>query len=171
MKVVFLDIDGVCNRSGCRILLDGIYFVLPEKLELLKQLIDCTGAKIVLSSTWRFGWEYRELLRPLDTEEQREVRHFNALEEKFQEYGMEFFARTPILDDKVFCRGDEIDLWLREWNEAGREPVESYVILDDINGWELRPHSGRLVRTSFQKGLLQRHVDLAVKQLEKPLRV
>lgn len=169
MKVIFVDVDGVLNRAGCKVLIDGVYFVLDEKLALLKQLVERTGAKIVLSSTWRFGWLYREFELPENSQQTRDIRHFNALEEKFKEFGLEFFDRTPVLDDQVYCRGDEIDLWLKRWEDKeGNEPIESFVIIDDMNGRELRPHANRLVRTSFTKGLLQKHVDLAVKLLEKP---
>ena len=56
MKIIFLDIDGVLN---CKYTKEEIFFfpfVSPKKIELLKQLIERTGAKVVLSSTWRHGW-------------------------------------------------------------------------------------------------------------------
>lgn len=137
---------------------------MDEKIELLKQLADRTGAKIVLSSTWRYGWAYMDTRIPEnDAFRQREIRHFLALQEKLREFGLEFLDRTPVSTEDD--RGKEIDEWLRKWEG---EPVESFVILDDLNGKYLRPHAGRLVRTSITKGLLQKHVELAVKILEKP---
>lgn len=165
MKVIFLDIDGVLNCTHCKMKIDGFNFVMDEKIELLKQLVDRTGAKIVLSSTWRFGWSYIEASGEKDAFQQREIRHFFALQEKLREFGLEFLDRTPVLNESMNHRGEEIDQWLREWKG---EPVESFVILDDLNGKYLRPHSDRLVRTSIRNGLEQRHVDLAVKILEKP---
>ncbi|MFR1854625.1 MAG: HAD domain-containing protein, partial [Beduini sp.] len=58
MKIIILDIDGVLNCEYCKIKIDGVHFVMDEKIILLKQLVDRTGAKIVLSSTWRYGWVY-----------------------------------------------------------------------------------------------------------------
>ena len=56
MKVIFLDIDGVLNYSGCKEKIGGIFFVNDERIKILKEIIDKTNAKIVLSSTWRSGW-------------------------------------------------------------------------------------------------------------------
>lgn len=140
---------------------------MDEKLELLKQLIDRTGAKIVLSSTWRYGWRYMQdtHIPENDAFRQREIGHFLALQEKLREFELEFLDRTPVINESMNHRGEEIDQWLREWEG---ESVESFVILDDLNGKYLRPHAGRLVRTSITKGLLQKHVELAVKILERP---
>ncbi len=162
MKIIFLDVDGVLNCEYCKVKIDGYNFVMDDKIDLLKQLVDCTGAEIVLSSTWRFGWFYMDSSGAKDSFQQREIRHFIALRDKLQEFELELLDRTPVsVEDD---RGKEIDEWLRKWEG---EPVESFVILDDLNGKYLRPHAGRLVRTSITKGLLQKHVELAVKILEK----
>ena len=49
MKVIFLDVDGVLNSLSCKEKIDGYLFVEDEKIALLKELIDHTGAKVVLS--------------------------------------------------------------------------------------------------------------------------
>lgn len=72
---------------------------------------------------------------------------------------------TPITNGAMNRRGEEIGMWLESWEG---EPIKSLVILDDQNGCYLRPFSNRLIRTSIMKGLEQKHVDLAVKMLEKP---
>lgn len=161
MKIIFLDIDGILNREGCKYLIDGIHFVMPEKLELLKQLVDRTEARVVLSSTWRFGW-----INQKNGITDRESRHFEALRDKLLEYGIELLDHTPVLDGTMECRGEEIDLWMKEWDG---EEIQSLVILDDLNGRYLRPYSDRLVRTSYDKGLLPKHVELAVKILNRPM--
>ena len=162
MKVIFLDIDGVLNHTGCKEKLkSGCYFVAEYKMALLKKLVEETGAKIVLSSSWRIGWfDLENGIRSHNAND------FIALREKFAEYGLEFLGYTPF--KSVKGRGEEIDLWLRAWEG---EPVESFVILDDMNGRYLRPYAGRLVRTSFTTGLLPKHVELAKKILEKPVAV
>jgi HAD domain in Swiss Army Knife RNA repair proteins len=54
MKVVFLDIDGVlnCNKTSNPRKLP--YIVDRRLLKRLKRLLERTGAKVVLSSTWRY---------------------------------------------------------------------------------------------------------------------
>lgn len=161
MKVIMLDVDGVLNCSSTKEQVQGYTFVSDEKLELLKQLVDRTKAKVVLTSTWRHGWD------DMDKELQnQDVDLFLALKDKLWDFGIELMDYTPITNGGMDRRGEEIDLWMKEWDG---EPIESFVVLDDLNGCYLRPYSARLVRTSFTKGLLQKHVDLAVKILNNPL--
>jgi hypothetical protein len=53
MKVLFLDIDGVLNCSTTRNPRHFPYVVDKRLLARLRKLLDRTGAKVVLSSTWR----------------------------------------------------------------------------------------------------------------------
>ena len=48
-KIIFLDFDGVITTMASRYKLD------QYKCDLLQQIIDRTGAKIVVSSSWRSG--------------------------------------------------------------------------------------------------------------------
>ena len=60
MKVIFLDIDGVLNSDEYvdkvkKSDIQGIERDIDiEKVKLLKRAIDETGAKVVLSSSWRY---------------------------------------------------------------------------------------------------------------------
>lgn len=47
MKVIFLDFDGVITTMKSR------WNLCKEKMELVKEIVDKTGAKIVISSSWR----------------------------------------------------------------------------------------------------------------------
>jgi hypothetical protein len=53
MKVIFLDIDGVLNCEKTRNPRKFPYVVDNKLLTRLEKLLDRTGAKVVLSSTWR----------------------------------------------------------------------------------------------------------------------
>lgn len=129
MKVIFLDVDGVLNSSKTRERFHGLIGVDKEKLNLLLGLMQETGAKYVLSSTWRLDNEWiRELFRA-----GLPVEHLAGI--------------TPNLAYKKGIRGDEVAKWLR-FNGH----VESYVILDDDA--DFLPYQKEfLVKTSSFEGL------------------
>ena len=108
MKVIFLDVDGVLNSAQ-----DGYSIRLrtDSHLKLLQRIIKETGAKIVLSSSWRIGFTpaSRNLLA------------------RFKEYGLELMDCTPELPGS--CRGDEIRQWLTD--KVYNYDIENFVILDD----------------------------------------
>ena len=80
MKIIFVDVDGVLNttkstrRLAC---CNEFTFVDTRKVLRLRDIVERTGAKLVLSSTWRFGADpkafyfEREALRELVAEFQR----------------------------------------------------------------------------------------------------
>ena len=125
MRVIFLDIDGVLNSTRTMIVwgsglvpftqreLDNIsrddVLLDPVAVDLLRLLTEASGAKIVISSTWR--------LRSSPT----------AFHKMFDLYGWDtrdiVIGLTPVLHHK---RGDEIASWLKD-----NPVVEQYVILDD----------------------------------------
>ncbi len=155
MKVIFLDIDGVLNWIGCPDIIQDVYFVNDEKIFLLKEIIDRTGAKVVLSSTWRFGWFDRD--NGINTEKSY---RFEKLEEKLADNGIEFLSKTPVI--KHASRGKVIQKWLENWNG---EKIENFVILDD--GCSAEPYADRLILTSTYKGLQSEDVEKAVSLLNK----
>lgn len=156
MKVIFLDIDGVLNHDGCKEKIDGYYFVEEPLIMNLVNLVDATGAKIVLSSTWRLGW--LEMDSGLDT---KEVRHFKALRDKLEDFGIEFLSRTPLMtpNNDMRERGKEIKSWLEHW---GGEEIESFVILDDLDYPYLQPYIHNVVHTEFSDGLTKQNVREAI---------
>ena len=152
--------DGVLNCRYTERLIFSFLFVSPEKIELLKQLVEHTGARIVLSSTWRYGWADIETGKDDTTD----AKCFLALKTELQNYGLELLDYTPVTSDDMYQRGTEIEMWLNAWKG---ESIESFVILDDLNGRYLRPHAGKLVQTSMSKGLQQVHIEKAIKLLNK----
>lgn len=109
MKVIFLDFDGVLNSECCN---HGVT-LLPSKLELLRQLVEATDAKIVLSTSWREHWSK-------DPEQCDSTG--GTMDLIFQVHGLQIFDKTPVLPGG---REAEIKAWLDQ------NPVENYVVLDD----------------------------------------
>lgn len=63
VRVLFLDVDGVLNRTGYRPATStGLRsWIEPELAANLSALLRVTGARIVMSSDWRIGRDLRHL--------------------------------------------------------------------------------------------------------------
>lgn len=153
MKVIFLDVDGVLNFESCSERLNGFYFVEDSRIELLKQIVDATGAKIVLSSSWRSGWYDQD-----EGKETIDLDMYKGLIEKLNEHNLKLIDKTGY----DLERGDEIQTWLNEWTE---EPVEAFVIIDDLSGRHFHGIAEHLVQTSWKHGLQEKHVRKAIEIL------
>jgi hypothetical protein len=118
MKVIFLDIDGVLNVIPTKFDKWGAYFGPDDHfVKNLKRIIDETGAKIVITSTWRMSG----LQNMLDMWKGRNLPG-------------EVVGITPnhmMKTGTTLQRGKEID----EWISLSKE-VENYVIIDDDNDME-----------------------------------
>ena len=152
VRVVFLDFDGVLNSTAfaLRVPHKGLMGLDPEavaRLNSLEMEIE-EDVCFVVSSTWRFG-------RTLD--QLRRILHeagFTGI----------VAGKTPELNKP---RGLEIQAWLDSAPLYGIE-VEQFVILDDDSDME---HLGdRLVKTSFQDGLQDEHVERVKVLLAEPKR-
>lgn len=130
MKVIFLDIDGVLNSQlfyekksqddRCEEKAEIHFYekmIDKDAVELLNKMVAETGAKVVISSTWRKGKNIEWLQNVLKS---RGFRH-------------EVLDKTPVLWLSKNCesnitvpRGVEIMAWLKDHPE-----VKRYVIFDD----------------------------------------
>lgn len=158
-KIIFLDIDGVLNTYYTKEETSmGSIFVENNKIEILKEIIDKTNAKVVLSSSWRWGWWQIE-----DGHENTWfAKDFKELRDKLLEFNIELYDKTVIFDKFMRRRGDEIRAWLDNHSD-----VEGYVIIDDLSGKYLRPCSSHLLQTSEYKGLERKHIKVVERILNK----
>lgn len=131
MKILFLDIDGVVNSEE--------FFEKRSKGEhptdidnymalLVNRIVENTGCKVVLSSSWR-GYK--------DGEEQIE-----------RMIGVKLHDRTPRLTESM-VRGKEIQMWLDAHPE-----VEKYAILDDDSDM-LVSQAPNFFKTDWKVGLTE----------------
>ena len=108
MKVIFLDVDGVLNSQQlfekCED--DQLISVDEDNIKNLKTIVDATGAKIVLSSSWRYGW----------------AEHSDAVQDWCQilvdilaKYDLKIIDKTEYLSSGR--REDEIKDWLDKCEE------------------------------------------------------
>lgn len=133
MKVIFLDIDGVLNSDEYFDKIEGQNIhgiekdIDVETIKLLKKAIEETGAKVVLSSSWRYRKRAQDL------------------KQLMFECGVTVHSSTPYLEN---VRGEEIKQWLKEhpdtedfvllddevWDSYDEELLKKLVKMSDING-------------------------------------
>ena len=170
-KVIFLDVDGVLNSN--RTLHEDIS--LEDDLILnLKEIVNKTEAKIILSSSWRLSTEA-----------------IATLMDKLDKFGLtisgmtcdsvdldwlekyEFDVTKKYLDTKfdydenkqikiTHDRGAEIFKWLHDHDDC------AYVILDDEIE-DIKPYFSEsvIVKTSYKTGLTKEDVKKAIQILNK----
>ena len=132
MKVIFLDIDGVLNKIGqvnrTTTRWNGYIGMEPSLVRLFNDLAKKTGAKVVLSSSWRTDDDWEKTMRD------------NGLK-------CDFIGRTRQLhsESKKDGRGLEVKDWL-----DSHPDVKQYAILDDDTDFVPGQH---LVKTNYEKGL------------------
>lgn len=156
MKIIFLDIDGVLNsRAYDRKRNWNEQTEIDEtRLPLIKEIVDATNAKIVLSSTWRQHWNKDPNRCDVDG------RYINKI---FARFGLSIYDKTPDLGITALRR-EEISKWLKETEQE----IDSFVIIDDYRyGWgDLSEH---FVKTdpNFRLGIEKDHVEKVIDILNK----
>lgn len=154
-KLIFLDIDGVLNSEryfksrafGFPGMISKRDKLDPDAVKILSDVIACTGAKIIISSTWRLAYSKREIATLL-----RNIAPFPP---------GTFGGVTP--DHGVTGnRGDEIAHFLK------RVSAFSYCIIDDMptDGFTHEQRERHLVTTNYESGLLKSHVPKILNSLQ-----
>ena len=169
MKVIFLDIDGVLNTSQTFInrykkyYETGVYDLEIDifRLEYLKEIIDRTNAKIVLSSSWRLFFEVN------NNKVIPRTKKGLSLYELLNKYDIEIYDITT--KNNYLKREEQIDLWLNE-----HDSVDSFVIIDDESSHLQRFINNGLIKTSTVRdgeilenmddciGLCEEHISMIV---------
>lgn len=176
MKVLFLDIDGVLNSENW--FAYRIYCVKNNMVNILMNFVDTddrnikhkltmlddraianlnriieeTGCKVVLSSSWRSSIESENIF----TQDLLKLKGFKY----------EFYDVTPRLwfSDFSIRRGEEIKFWLDK--ESEKHEIESFVILDDDSDM-LPEQMNNFIHVDGQVGLTDRDVLTAIEILNK----
>lgn len=166
MKLIFLDIDGVMNsfethadpnmpheawnpelmaRLGLSL---NIY---PIFVERINKITEETGARIVISSSWRIGYlaEWADVVIYLHN------------------CGLKGFivGRTPWknMEDCFATRGEEINGW---FEQHPNEKIESFIVIDDNTLGEKYTFKDNFIQTNFQQGIQDIEVEIAIKLLK-----
>lgn len=168
-KIIFLDIDGVLALMHKDHDEYGSLFH-DEFVNNLQKIIDETGAKIVISSSWRKNglvemrnlWKHRNLPGEIiDTTASLYIQKGGGIcfwNNKLNEHP------TPKINGYSIPRGCEIEYWLKDkgfyhcsWNESEQDKIckesgiGSYVIIDDDSDM-LYSQRNNFVKTSGNIG-------------------
>ena len=158
MKVIFLDIDGVLNTTNS---FNTRYEICDENVKALKLLIVKLQkfgdvVKIVLTSTWRLGY---------DSNIEKCSPQIQKLLSKLALVEIEIGDKTPIYKEKT--RDVEIRRYLREY-ELNNSNF-TYVILDDdisvFDEKELKAMN--YYQVNQHTGLTEKDIDKVIKTLER----
>ena len=168
MKVIFLDVDGVLNDyDTCLAFVKEYQRTGVLKAELneemvsnLKEIVDRTDAKIVLSSSWRlYGCMDNGKFIPKQYKAK-------GLVDMFDKYGMEIY------DTVSYSRTRGLQIL----DYVYMNDVDDYIVLDDDEE-ELRllPREV-IIKTHFysedeETGLSSKHVKKAIKKLNRGKRL
>jgi len=160
MNIIFLDIDGVLNTHNHlvkQVEQDGInsyqaqFNFCPESLTNLKQIVEETNAKIVVSSTWRISYRcaYDDPYR----------KFWKAIMKNLTSIGMHkrVIGITPSLKD-TRIRGEEIKAWMKDHS------VDNFVIIDDDS--DMGNLIDHLAQCSWCDGITKKVRDKAIKILK-----
>lgn len=155
MKIIFLDIDGVLNSMSYHVsekYSSNTNDIIDDKaMIVLKTIVENTGAKIVLSSSWR-DYKTDSVLA-------------NYLVNKFSKYGLSIYDSTCHVDG---YRPYEINLWLETHTN-----IDEYLIIDDdffVDEYAEYNLDMHLIQTYYisenkEEGLLASHIDPAIRIL------
>jgi hypothetical protein len=104
-RVIFLDIDGVLNRIGTN---DGNNYFDPDCVDQLRRIVKETGAKVVLSTSWREFADWKNML----------IQFFHAI-------------RIEVIDCTAVKENENRTEEIKEWIRNNQDKVKNYVVLDD----------------------------------------
>ena len=159
MKIIFLDIDGVLNSvmyDAHRLEERADNRIDMTRVKLLADIVNATGAKIVLSSTWREDWDKSPEFCGSDGE---------YINECLAKHNLSIMDKTS-----CFSYSDDRQYEIRAWLTYHDSEVESFVILDDINsGWGVLS-SNVVITNPYGYGLEESHVQKAIDLLETKTR-
>jgi len=156
MNIVFLDIDGVLNTHNYlvkQVEQDGInsyqaqFNFCPDSLKNLKQIVEETDAKIIISSTWRISFKcaYDDPHR----------KFWKAIMKNLASIGIHkrVIGITPSLND-TRIRGEEIKSWL------SNNQVDNFVIIDDDS--DMADLMSHLAKCNWSDGITKEVKDKAI---------
>lgn len=178
-KIIFLDIDGVLNTTKYK-----FQKFDEECMKNLEEILDATGAKIVVSSSWRSSREIMKAsfmehgctqkiwdaviditVRGYDYVKPKSnlpIVRGNEIKEWIDHHLIYPWYATPSLDELYKTYNEDGSFRMMESNEKGID--FSYLILDDDLDM-LYDQKDNFINTNCDTGITKEHVEQAIKIL------
>lgn len=154
MRIIFLDIDGVLNCQSSKSRCTGLLGIDKDKVRKLRAIVEKTGARIILCSSWKDTWEKTD----------KDNQHIlgNYLDRKLKRENLFIFDKTL---DNGSNRGSGIKDWIFK-----NTNIESWIVIDDeiFNDYHKCDVLKHLVKTDFyvnNGGIQDIHVREAIELL------
>ncbi|MCP4761226.1 MAG: hypothetical protein GY870_05560 [archaeon] len=145
-KFIFLDIDGVLITTKSIKEASSHEAFDKECVENLKELLEISGAEIVISSSWRYG------------------KFFDKLLSKFKQHGI----KMPLGTTKA-SKGDvRRDTEILDWFDTYIWTIQDWCVIDDDKP-DLTQVQDKLIHTDFKNGFQKKHIKQALKILNCPI--
>jgi hypothetical protein len=135
-KICFLDVDGVLHSYFAR---TESQLFRKDCMTRLKKIVDETGCKIVLSSSWRATPERKA----------RVNHHLNS-------YGIKSCVDSTRIRHDEYLRHEDILHWVKQ------HPTDRWIAIDDLPMPQLREH---YIQTEPETGLTDMNVRNAIRVL------
>ena len=160
MKIIFLDFDGVISVA------DTHYSLSGKKMELVKRICDETGAKIIISSSWRHI-DVPNTLRSIEESKAHRKNDPFILADYVIDITPRFYFKYG--DESVYIpRGVEIQhtiyKYMYRYKDLGVDKITNYLILDDDSDMLLW-HKDHFIKTDPYEGIVESDVEKAIEIL------
>ena len=157
MNYIFLDIDGVLNSKDFLLNLSErqkLAWVDPFNIELLAQLVHRSDSKVILSSSWRLGFD--DNMKPI-----RKDGITQKLVDELNKHNIILFDKTIELNvNDDWARPYEIKHYIKK----NLSKSDKFVILDDEDCGLRAMYGDNFIQTEFNNGgLKEEHIQQAYK--------
>lgn len=159
INIIFLDIDGVLNSHTTAERCGQYIGIEDQKLNLLEIIVKHTKARIVLASTWKYFWRFKQ------EDKYRQDDLANYLDDVFAKHTLKVTAKTYEINP--FKRGEGIldYLHLLKKNQV---PINNFVIIDDmLFDYRQTKLIDHIIKTDSKVGLQAKHVVKAISLLKR----
>lgn len=161
-KAIFLDIDGVLNCYNSKSRCGNCLGIDKDKTQILSKIVKTTSADLILTSSWKIGWEpyphYKQLERQGIYDFYISWSHAKYLNNHLKNKG-NLTCKDKTRETDLRNRGQGIKEYLDLHPEYTKWIVLDDEIFEDYSKYNILPH---LIKTNPEYGLTEKDADAAI---------